>query len=455
MKITKTKLIFLVFILIISFISPVTTLSYNIDINYTSMSKNHVWQNPVNAGQISGSTGKCTPLKGIKVNLIKDSNIKGDIYYSVYSKKYGWTKYVSSGNVAGNLNNNIEAIKIKLTGDLEKNYNIFYRAHIQDYGWLAWARNDDIAGSLDANLRLEAIQIRLIKNDVVPTTIMLNRSLTPAIINEKNSKITRDPKCYNHTFKFDKKNDIHFFKPRWLDPNLNWSHGINENNCENACRGVALYRIFKFYSLDKLTVKSQLAHVMLPDGSISQGNYMDKSCLSHSPGYYKNYKITGEFQKNINSLQILDSICCQSDRHCANYFIKTCNSKYIDVQSFDNELCFGKKVNLKESVSVLPAIVTPNNLITLPHMDKKLATNILNTTDNQIRAALFDILEKEYIDSTINRLHQLQVAIKNSIKKVPNFLLNENEWNDKTIKEELDSKYYSYLKLFRDKINEP
>ena len=171
----------------------------------------------------------------------------------------------------------------------------------------------------------------------------------------------------------------------------------------------------------------------------------------------KNKTISPSLQCSLANLKIFDALISQVDRCPWNYSIIPSNftKRAIRVVGYDNDLTFGNVNDLKNFSYWGSPIIISSNLISLPHMDKKLANNILNTTDNQIRAALFDILEKEYIDSTINRLHQLQAAIKNSIKKVPNFLLNENEWNDKTIKEELDSKYYSYLKLFRDKINEP
>ena len=443
MKITKYKLNFLVFILIISFISPIKTLSYNIGINYTSVSRNKVWQSPVNDGQICGSTGKCTPLKGIKVNLVKDSNIKGDIYYSVYSKKYGWTKYVSSGNVAGNLNNNIEAIKIKLTGDLEKNYNIFYRAHIQDYGWLAWARNDDIAGSLDANLRLEAIQIRLIKNDVVPN--LDNSSTLSSMVLDMHNKTIKEINSRSTTLSL---NNEYFFKI----PEYNVFSGINadvwnnyihiKENVDNKIRNVASYRIAALLGLDDLIAKSQYITLRNYNRKNVQGNLMWKvqGGIDFFPfKSIKNKTISPSLQCSLANLKIFDALISQVDRYPWNYSIIPSNftKRAIRVVGYDNDLTFGNVNDLKNFSYWGSPIINSSNLISLPHMDKKLANNILNTTDNQIRAALFDILEKEYIDSTINRLHQLQAAIKNSIK------------------EELDSKYYSYLKLFRDKINEP
>ena len=54
-------------------------------------------------------------------------------------------------------------MRISLTGDIAKNYDIYYRVHVQNYGWLGWAKNGQSAGSEGMKLRMEGMQIVLVK----------------------------------------------------------------------------------------------------------------------------------------------------------------------------------------------------------------------------------------------------------------------------------------------------
>ena len=46
---------------------------------------------------------------------------------------------------------------------MAEQYDIYYRAHIQNYGWLGWAKNGEKSGSQGYGLRMEGIQIQLVK----------------------------------------------------------------------------------------------------------------------------------------------------------------------------------------------------------------------------------------------------------------------------------------------------
>lgn len=52
---------------------------------------------------------------------------------------------------------------MKLTGEMAQNYDIYYRVHVQNYGWLAWTKNGGNAGTEGMSLRMEGIQIQLVK----------------------------------------------------------------------------------------------------------------------------------------------------------------------------------------------------------------------------------------------------------------------------------------------------
>ena len=58
----------------------------------------------------------------------------------------------------------LEAIKIYLDSE---DYSISYRVHVQDYGWMNWVNSGEMAGTTGQSRRVEAIQIKLIKNNKV------------------------------------------------------------------------------------------------------------------------------------------------------------------------------------------------------------------------------------------------------------------------------------------------
>lgn len=57
----------------------------------------------------------------------------------------------------------LEAIQIQLTGEITNKYDVYYRVHAQSYGWLGWAKNGESAGTEGKAKRLEAIEIKLVK----------------------------------------------------------------------------------------------------------------------------------------------------------------------------------------------------------------------------------------------------------------------------------------------------
>ena len=125
------------------------------------------WQNKVEDGEISGTSGQALRLEGIKINLFNMNNYSGSIKYQTHIQKIGWQNYANEGELSGTTGKGLrlEAIRIKLTGDIADDYDIYYRVHVQNFGWLDWAKNGESAGTSSYSYRLEAIQIQLVEKD--------------------------------------------------------------------------------------------------------------------------------------------------------------------------------------------------------------------------------------------------------------------------------------------------
>lgn len=167
-------------------------------------------------------------------------------------------------------------------------------------------------------------------------------------------------------------------------------------------------------------------------------------------------KISPILQKELSSLQVLDYICGQGDRHRANYFLETGddkNKQYTHVHGIDNDCSFSTRVDaetvLKEQNQGVydvaqhhRMVVDASGNLTIPHMDKQLATNILNLKEEEVRFALKDLLEEQFIDYTVQRLRLLQKGIRTELQKEKSEIFIEGgQWNDKTLEDFVQQSY--------------
>ena len=160
-----------------------------------------------------------------------------------------------------------------------------------------------------------------------------------------------------------------------------------------------------------------------------------------------------KLQKDLTSLQVLDVLCGQQDRHVGNYFInQDANGNTTGVMGIDNDFSFGRfaadrqaeiarqkqagqKANRNSGTHNRDVI--QHGKIVLPHIDKQLAQNIIQLDDTVVQYALADLITPEEIKWTLIRLHELQDAFKKEMAD-PNskvFLEKDSDWNESTHKE--------------------
>ncbi|MCL2311047.1 MAG: hypothetical protein FWC41_00970 [Firmicutes bacterium] len=237
-------------------------------------------------------------------------------------------------------------------------------------------------------------------------------------------------------------------------------------------RNLATSKMAKLLKIESLIANSICVKLQMKNCETLEGILMDLAeGINLKDDILKNkteIKITPSMQKNLTSLQIFDSICGQCDRVAHNYNIIT-NEKgeAVGLCAFDNDWSFSLDTDMQKGRTWLPPIIDKNGKIKLPHIDIELANNVLLLNDEIIKETLTEILDEEYIIATQNRVKQIQKAIKLSISCNEKFLLNDNEWNNETIQEELTGGYsepYSvetttavfgrtYLKLLSDSLN--
>ncbi|WP_242874833.1 Ig-like domain-containing protein [Clostridium pasteurianum] len=157
-------------------------------VTYQGQIQNIGWQSPVtdyldtnmdNYDIKVGTLGQGLRLESLKVNLV-NAPANAAITYSAHVQNIGWQQPVSNGELAGTVGQGLRVEAFKASISNMPGYLIQYRAHVQNIGWQDWVTggssidNSNIAGTVGQGLRIEAIQIRLVKSSVDSITLDKN-----------------------------------------------------------------------------------------------------------------------------------------------------------------------------------------------------------------------------------------------------------------------------------------
>lgn len=231
-----------------------------------------------------------------------------------------------------------------------------------------------------------------------------------------------------------------------------------------GARNVATSRVANLLGIGGVVEQSQTVKVKEKGkgGKITRGNLMTLAKGSEASGIAKNIaketkkmdqieerkkaagaRFAPTVQKELSSLQVLDYICGQGDRHARNFFLEYDEEKkqYTHVHGIDNDMSFGTGVDFgarvkKEGLGEgkMRVVVDAEGNLVIPHMDKQLAQNIKNLTEEEFRFALEDLIEPAFLDAAVARLKKVQSAIHKEESKHSNvFVENDEAWGNDTM----------------------
>lgn len=131
----------------------------------------------VNGPEALGTRGQSLRVEGFWIDLTGDDlPADASISYQVHVQNVGWMSAESDGDFAGTkgASQRIEAIKINLIN--LPGYDVYYRGHVQNRGdipqidgdW-GWVKNGAELGTTGSSLRLEELQVKIVKQDVAIT----------------------------------------------------------------------------------------------------------------------------------------------------------------------------------------------------------------------------------------------------------------------------------------------
>lgn len=235
------------------------------------------------------------------------------------------------------------------------------------------------------------------------------------------------------------------------------STGIADGELQTnlAVKQIGTYRLAKLFGIDNLVVKSEFVKLITLDNE-KLGVLTDKAMGISAENFGElNCSVDPKFQRDLTCLQILDTITNEQDHNPDNCLFEVKDGRLVSLTAFDNEGCFGLNTNLHKGLcwGAVSPLLNKENMINLPHVSKSLAGKILSVESDDIRENLEDLLSNDQIDSCIKRFDCLKEALVNTISVNNNFLLDDDQWSDDTILQEISGEYdNTYLNHFLKKI---
>ncbi len=128
----------------------------------------------------------------------------------------------------------------------------------------------------------------------------------------------------------------------------------------------------------------------------------------------KKFGWKGKILLQLNSLQIMDLIAGQIDRHSGNIMAgKNENGEVSQIMGIDNDMSFGKLTY--EEISGFkrgPKPMEKEGKLTLKLIDRKLYDHIMALTDEMLHYAFADILSPDEMKGLLNRFHGVRKLLK-------------------------------------------
>ncbi len=120
-----------------------------------------------------GTTGKGLRLEGFWIDLTGDVPANAGIRYQVHVQNVGWQDAVGNGDFAGTKGRGLRIEAIKITLENLPDFDVYYRGHVQNVGnipqidgnW-GWVKNGEELGTTGKGLRLEELQIKIVRKGV-------------------------------------------------------------------------------------------------------------------------------------------------------------------------------------------------------------------------------------------------------------------------------------------------
>ena len=197
-----------------------------------------------------------------------------------------------------------------------------------------------------------------------------------------------------------------------------------ERGADLTARNYASERVAELLGLKGLIVRNQKAVVTGTDGVQRKGFIMEQAKgipagsignLATDLGYEIHF--TGDAQKQLLNLQILDNIISQTDRHAGNYFLEYSRDDeaktltVTGVTGIDNDFAFGKSEMLGGG-NTAPLLTYGDNKFKIGMMDRKMYDSLMTLSPELLATNLENVIEPEYMEALKNRYEKVRAAVR-------------------------------------------
>ncbi|MBR6378261.1 MAG: hypothetical protein IKS05_10940 [Oscillospiraceae bacterium] len=182
-------------------------------------------------------------------------------------------------------------------------------------------------------------------------------------------------------------------------------------------KNAGMSRVAELLGMQDIICRAHPMKLRGPKGGIIDGTFMEMA-IGEDPsrpganGFHvnqENMRNSPQLLEKIASLQALDYICGNVDRHGYNMsYQANVFDGFYGLQGFDNDSSFGTRVEQKRTIHKL---TIPNNMRVL---GKKAADAIMRLNPSELSFALRGLVDEPAIDAACKRLYVLQKNIEHS-----------------------------------------
>jgi hypothetical protein len=207
------------------------------------------------------------------------------------------------------------------------------------------------------------------------------------------------------------------------------SNAAMSENQSISGRNAAMSRVAKLLGVSDVIAESKNAKI-IQDGKTKRGNIMVEAKgespleMKEKGDLQKTDVSSGELQRQLVNLQLLDTLCGQTDRHLGNYFMQQENGRATGITAIDNDIAFGKKGSSKSATpegekmhnpqgKLSPFLEKGSEEMNLPVVDEDVAYRIINLDPKTLLFAVSDIVtDEDDRAALLERLTTMQKALK-------------------------------------------
>ncbi len=210
-----------------------------------------------------------------------------------------------------------------------------------------------------------------------------------------------------------------------------------------SSRNVSTSRIAQRLHMTDMVAKSKTIMMKKDNGQIVRANSMEgvetmsmADLQEHCRFHGITIKMSGKSIRQLYSLQMMDVICGQTDRHTGNYnvFYEQTDDKHITVTSIkaiDNDMAFGHRhMDTIASRKRLRGVVDEKGILTVPFLDKEFYDSLMAYDEETAEYDQIDLRTPEEIEALKTRLRLLKKALSDREKDGSLIILeHDTQWD--------------------------